>query len=61
MSESKNPQLEPGKLQIELNSDDLQVSYVSSMLRVLQAAVRDIAKGVDCRPSAIMGRFQTWN
>ena len=47
MSDSKNRQTEPGKLQIELNSDDLQVSYVSSMLRVLQAAVRDIARGVD--------------
>jgi hypothetical protein len=47
MNDSKNRQSEPGKLQIELNSDGLQVSYVSSMLRVLQAAVRDVAKGVD--------------
>ena len=47
MSDSKNLQAESGKLQIELNSDGLQVSYVSSMLRVLQAAVRDVARGVD--------------
>ena len=42
----KNPQAESAKLQIALNSDDLPVSYVSSMLRVLQAAVREIARGV---------------
>ncbi|MCD5400239.1 MAG: hypothetical protein LR120_10935 [Dehalococcoidia bacterium] len=47
MSDSKTSQVETGKLHITLDSNNLQVSYVSSMLRVLQAAVRDIARGVD--------------
>jgi len=47
MSDSKTSQVETGKLHITMDSNNLQVSYVSSMLRVLQAAVRDIARGVD--------------
>ena len=47
MSDSKTAQVETGKLHITMDSNNLQVSYVSSMLRVLQAAVRDIARGVD--------------
>lgn len=34
-------------LQIRMNSEDIPVSYMSSMLRVLQAALREVAKGVD--------------
>ena len=35
------------KLQVQLNSADIPVSYMSSMLRVLQAALREVARGVD--------------
>ena len=47
MSNPQKSQAEDGKLVITLNSSSLPVSYVSSMLRVLQAAVRDVARGVD--------------
>ncbi|MDP6453231.1 MAG: hypothetical protein QF898_07980 [SAR202 cluster bacterium] len=45
--DSKTSQAGPGNLVITLDSGNLQVSYVSSMLRVLQAAVRDVARSVD--------------
>ena len=54
----KNSHVESGKLQITLNSRDLPVSSVSSTLRVLQAAVRDVARGVDDARGLFKGQPQ---
>jgi hypothetical protein len=46
MSTKGASQSDSRPLVIELDSHGLRVSYVSSMLRVVQAAVREVARGV---------------
>ena len=47
MSTQGASQADSRPLVIELDSSGLSVSYVSSMLRVIQAAVREVARGVE--------------
>lgn len=54
----ENSQAEIKELHITLDSHDLPVSYVSSMLRVLQAAVREVARGVTDSRALFAGQPQ---
>ena len=52
------------RLLLTVRSDGLRVSHVSSTLRVIQAAVREVARGVDQSSHAVRGpvpnRFFSW-
>ena len=43
------------RLLLTVRSDGLRVSHVSSTLRVIQAAVREVARSVDQSSSAVRG------
>lgn len=47
MGESMSTEGASRPLLIELDSRGLRVSYVSSMLRVVQAAIREVARGIE--------------